>query len=377
MPAYQVRVHDRAGALLAVTPEFRTLNVEHIVNNVSTLTLGVTDVDDNSITRCLDEDAANLDNIIEIRRSAPEYGIGWYTEYIGFHRTAQRQLTSEDQQILTSYSRGLLDLIKRRSIRHYADTAGSAKGPGPADDIIKEFVYENAGAGATLGGGPVPGRVTAGVTPGLTIAPNLSQAPMHESANAWQNLLAAIAGMAGVHSVDFDVLRTGAATFEFRTYYPRMGTDRTLGTSNPVVLAPTFGNATNLSRTLSRTEEVSSALVLGPGEGPLRDTTLRTSSHTGDSPWNLIEEDINASNEDRAVALEQVGDDLLHEKRPAVSYAFDVIQTPQSAYGKHYFLGDLVTARFKTFTDSLKIRGVRLNVSDNRETVSLTLEEVP
>lgn len=374
MVAYQIRVSDRTGTLVHVTDRFRSLTIEHMINNVSTLTLAVADVEDNRITNYLDEADTNLDNIIEVRRSATEYGIDWYTEYIGFHRTAQRQLTSEDQQILTSYSRSLLDLIKRSSIRYYADTAGSAKGPDQADDVIKQYVRENAGSLATTGNA----RVVNHVFTGLSVAADLGQAATYEGAHAWRNLLTAIQEIGDANSVDFDAVYTGPAAFEFRTYYPRLGTDRRSGISNePVIFSPTFFNTTNLSRTRSRTEEISSALVLGPGEGPLRDTTLRTSTHVADSPWNLIEEDINASNEDRTLALQKVGDSLLYERRPAISYAFDVIQTAQAAYHRHYFLGDIVTARFKQFTDDLKIRSVRLNVTDDKEVITITLEEVP
>lgn len=376
MPAYQISVRSRStGAVLVVTDRFRTLNVEHRTNDISNLALGLTE--DDPVTQYLDESNDNLDNIIEVRRSAPEYGIDWYREYSGFHRTAQRQITTGDHRILTSYSRGFLDLIKRRSVRYYADTDGSAKGPAPADDVIKEYVYENAGAGATAGTSPL--RVTNGVTPGLVVAPNLGQAASYEGAHAWRNLLEAIRDIGEGKSVDFDVVWGGSAaplSWEFRTYYPMLGTDRRSGTANPVIFAPHFANMQNPSHTRSRTEEVSSVLVLGPGEGPSRDTTLRTSTHTTDSPYNLIELDHNASSEDREAALNDAGDGVLHEKRPAISFTFDVIQTPHTSYGKHYFLGDLVTAAFSRVGGDIKIRAVRLNASDDRETITLELEAV-
>lgn len=368
---YQIIVRDRTGAVVYLTDRFRALTIEHMVNHVSSLQLAL--ADEPHVAAYLGNEDVNLDNLIEIRRSSHDLGFDWYTEYVGFHRTAQREVTSTDLQILTSYSRGLLDLIKRSTIRYYADTNGSVKGPAPADDVIKEYVRENAGSLALISNG----RVTDHVLPGLTVAADLSQAPTHESANAWDKLLDAIRGIGEPHSVDFDVVWGGPSspiTFEFRTYYPRLGTDRT----SEVVFAMEFGNMLSPSYTRSRTEEITDALVLGPGEGPLRDTTHRTSVHTGDSPWNIIEENVNASNEDRAVALEQAGDDLLYEKRPANGLTFDVLQTPQFAYGRHYFLGDLITARFKDIELTLKIRAVRLTIGeDGREDVTLTLEEVP
>lgn len=377
MPSYQIRIHDRSGSVLAVTDRFRNLTVEHRVNHVSTLMLAF--AGDEPITRYVDEQDANLDNIIEIRRTVPEAGLDWYSEYVGLHRTAQRQVTSEDLYILTSYSRGLLDLINRRSIRYYADTDGSAKGPLPADDVIKIYVDENAGPFATTANN----RVTNGVIPGLTVAPSQLAAPTYEGAHAWKNLLTAIREIGEANSVDFDVAWLGGASFEFRTLYPRLGTDRRAGVSLvPMIFSPEFGNMTNPSHTRSRTEEATSALVLGPGEGPLRDTTLRTNAvAAGHSPWNLIEIDVDQSNEDRQLALEKAGDSALHGRRATVSFTFDVIQTPLATYRRHYGLGDFVTAAFKGVSGDLKIRSVTLNVSQNAEagnaeSVRLELEEV-
>src|SRR5688572_4573384 len=164
MPLYQVRVSDRSGVALAVTDQFRSISIEHRINHPSNLQLVLPEA--NPLTEYLLPDDSCVDNIVEVRRAALP-SLNWYTEYLGFHRTAQEQVTEASQRIHTSFSVGLLDLIKRRTIRHYADTLGSAKGPLPADDVIKIYVDENAGPFATAGGGPAPGRVTDGVTPGL------------------------------------------------------------------------------------------------------------------------------------------------------------------------------------------------------------------
>lgn len=370
-PSYMVNIYDTAGvkqATLGLENDVRSLVIEHQVNYVSTLTLGL----------WLGSYAVpffTLDALVEVRRRVPEAGLDWYTEFIGFHRTPQKEITEADSRIFTSYSRGLLDLVKRSEILYYADTVGSAKGPATADDIIKAFVRENAGSLATVANA----RVRAHIMSGLAVDPDTSQAASIETANAWQNLLDAIRNIGEANSVDFDVAWGGAAaplTFTFKTYYPQLGTDRREGTANPQVFAPELGNMRNPSHTLQRSEEVSVAAVLGPGEGPLRDVTIRTSTHTADSPWNDIEQAVNASGEDRTVALDQLGDQLLYEKRPAISMPFQVIQTAQSTYGKHYFLGDLVTGTFEGASTDVKIKSATISLADQRETISLGLEEV-
>lgn len=370
--AYQVRVFSATGTLQAVLDlqeDVRTINIEHRVNYPSTLTLGLQGM-------AAPIQFFTLDAIVQVLRRVPEADLDWYTEFVGFHRTPEKQITTADNRIFTSYCRGLLDLIKRRSIRYKADTAGSSKGPDFADDIIKEYVYENAGAAATVANG----RVSHGVTVGLVVAADASLAPIYEGANAWKNLLEAIRDIGQPNSVDFDVLWGGAAaptTFTFETYYPQLGTDRRQGVGTPpMVFSPSLGNMANPTYTQSRTDEISSVAVLGPGEGVLRDVTLRTSLHTADSPWNVIEQDQDASSEDTTDALNAVGDGVLYDKRPAVSFTFDVLQTAQSTYGADYFLGDLVTGAFDDVSADVKIRAVSINVSGGQEQIKLELEEV-
>jgi hypothetical protein len=364
--AYQIRVYSPTGELQAVTDRFRALTIEHRTNIASTLTLSMYGLE-NIIQHFV------LDAIVEVRRTFPEAGLDWYTEYVGFHRTPQQQITTGDSRIYTSYSRGLLDLINRRSVRYYADTEGSAKGPGAADDIIKQYVRENAGPLATVGNG----RLSDGITPGLTIAPDLSEAPVYEGAHAWKNLLEAIKDIGEPHNVDYDVVWLGGASFEFRTYWPQKGTDRSAGQPDAVVFGATQGNFSNPSHTISRTDEVTSVLVLGPGEGPLRDTTLVNAPVTtiNESPYNLIEQDQNASQEDRLNALIAIGNEVLYEKRAALNFTFDPIQTPFSSYGKHYFLGDIVTSMMLGFQFNVKIEAVTVNVSDNAERITFELQE--
>lgn len=371
---YMVRFYDTDGimqAVLDMTRDVRSLVIEHRVNHVSTLTLGL-------YGQSPVIDSLVLDGIIEVRRRIADSDppLDWYTEYVGFHRTPQDQITTTDTEIYTTYSRGLVDLLDRRSVRYYADTAGSDKGPAPADDVMKEYVYENAGAGATLANG----RLTAGVTVGLDVAVDTSEAADYSGANAYKNLLQTVRELGEPLSVDFDVVWGGEddpITFTFVTYYPQLGTDRREGTADPMIFAVNLNNMENPSFTQQRTEEVTSCLVLGPGEGPLRDTLERTSTHIADSPWNVREQDQNASNEDTTAGLEAVGDGVLYEKRPAISVSFQPIQTAQAAYGVHYFLGDLVTAKGRRMEADVKIRAVTLNLSEEGETIGLELEEIP
>jgi hypothetical protein len=93
------------------------------------------------------------------------------------------------------------------------------------------------------------------------------------------------------------------------------------------------------------------------------------------SPYNLIEQDQNASSEDRLAALIAIGNQVLYEKRALVNFTLNPIQTPYSAYHRHYFLGDIVTCQFGGVVANVKIRAITMALSENQESISLELEE--
>lgn len=368
----QLVVYDTAGNRVAIVTRWRSLQIDRKVNQVGNLQVGLYSGD--PAVQYLRQ----LDYIVEFRRRWPEAGIPWYTEFTAFTRTPEHQISEGNSRISTFYGRSLLDLVRRSSVLYYSDTPGSAKGPAPADDVIKELVSENIGPLALTS----HARVRNHVFPGVSVAANTGQAASYTGAFAWRNTLDAVAEIGNANKVDFDVVWLGGALFEFRTYYPQQGTDRQEGTASPVIFAPYLQNMTSPTYTLSRTDEANVALVLGPGEGPLRDVTIRTGVGQTDSPWNDIEIDIDASGEDKLAALNALGDQALHDKRAAVTMTFQPIQQPQSAYGKHYFLGDVVTGVFDLpdgtlLKSGVKIVGVSINVSDLREKITLQLENIP
>jgi hypothetical protein len=368
MPSYQLRIYSTAGQLLHVTDRFRSATVEHRVNTPSMLTLV-----DYELTPVAQYLQANLDAIIELRRSAGEFGVAWYTEYVGLHRTNQIDWSAQDSRTFTSHSRGLLDLIRRRSIRYFSDIDCGLPDPTPADDVIKQLVRANAGSLATV----VNGRTTNGVTAGLTIAASTGAGPDFQGNFQGKNLLESITTVGPPNKVDFSVEWGGpsaANTFVFQTYFPFKGTDRRASQPPPapMVFSPGRGNMANPSYTKSRTDEITSAVVYGA----LGDATIAVAAAATDSPWNTTEQDKDARGEDRAQALTNLATQMLFDKRAAINLKFDVIQTPSSAYGRDYVVGDVVTGSFSTVQADVKIRAATLTAEAGRgESLALEIEE--
>lgn len=357
-PRSEMRLYDTTGAMIAVFDNWRSLNLDRKLNDFDQLTFSIPGQD---ARRTL----FTLDSILELWRTIP--GSPPYREAVCFNRTSQRTITQGSHRIFTTYARGLNDLLRRRSIMYAARTAGGLKSA-PADDVIKEFVRENCGSLATLANG----RKRAGVMPGFTVAANTSLAPNWAGQRAWQNLLSVLQEISDARSVDFEVRRTdtpgsGAVALEFVTFYPRLGTDR----STTVKFSPELGNMDSPSYTLSRTEEVNAVVVLGQGQGSDRRAYPQEDAATvDDSPWNAIETTRDSRDENSISAYISAADEALQELKAQPEFKFTILQTDSLQYGRDYFMGDLITARFDEIEETRKLIGLTINISEGRETLS-------
>jgi len=174
---------------------------------------------------------------------------------------------------------------------------------------------------------------------------------------------------------------TGPATFEFRWYDGQLGDDRRVGNMDgnpPIVFSLLLGNMALPIYVLARTDEANVVYVGGQGEGTSRVLEIRTDPATiADSPWNRREMFADARNEVTVAALQDKGDRKLEERQAEESFSFDVIQTHACVFGRDYFLGDLITARYSDIERDKKIVGVGIVVQENRDTISVELADVP
>lgn len=354
----QLYLYDTSGALVAIFDEWNTLQLERRLNTYDTMTLSISGDDPR---RAL----FTTDAFIEVRRRIP--GQEWYTESTLMHQSPEDQITEANRQLYTSYSRGLVDLIRRRELLYYANTPYTLKG-GFGESVIKAFVSENAGPLATT-----PPRLAAGVTFGLEIEYDYARGLQWAGQRSWQNLLDTIQEIAGLTSVDFDVIKTGPQAFEFRCYYPQRGTDR----RTTVTFSPTLANMLAPSYTISRTEEITRVVVLGPGQETDRRVVVRDSTAVSASPWRVIETTYDARKESTYDGLVAAGDAQLVKLQAQEAFNFQVLQTSGAQYGRDYFLGDIVSAGFGNVSTVKKITGVSLNIQDGRENISMEFATVP
>ena len=361
---YKIRLYRPGdGLLVAEFDNWRTLNVTNTVNSVGHHTISL-----EGVTGARPDprfDLFTLDSIVEVWRKP--YGKAWYMEYGGFHRTPQTELTEGQHYIFTSYGVSYMDLIKRRRLLYPTTLAQSIKGD-LGETVIKEFVNENAGPGANN-----PLRKNNGVTLGLTLEADLARGATWFGQRSWQPLLDIINEVGLATGVDFNVVRTGPGTFEFRCYYPQMGTDRRL----TAIFSPLHANMLSPSYTVSRTEESTVCVVLGQEEGTARRTVTRRSTSESDSPWNMIEMTRDARNESTYLGMVEDGDEALEETAANPEFKFAVLQTEALRYGVDYFLGDMITAKLYNITEPKKIVEASISVGEGKENIDIGFAEIP
>lgn len=348
---YQIRLYNISGAQVAVLDNWDNLEINKNVNGFHDHVLQM-DLDDERVQYF------TTDALLRIMRRIP--GESWYEEYCGFHRTPHKTISEKGKKQFVSYGRGLVDLLRRRSLGYYATSAFGIKS-GPGETVMKEFVNENAGPGANNAL-----RLSNGVTLGLSIEGDSGRGDNWFGQRSYRNLLELLQEIALATDVDFDVVYLGANLFEFRCYYPCLGTDRT----TTVKFAPELGNMDQPNYSKSRTEEGNVVFALGSGEGTSRHTLVRSTAAVGDSPWNRSEIICDARQEDTYNALNTAALEALEAAQAREEFNFQVIQTPGLQYGKDYFLGDLITARFEDVISVKKIVGIKIQVSEGKERIA-------
>lgn len=360
--AYRLDIYNVLGEQVAEIVNPLSVQIEHRLDWFSTHTISLPRYDNI-------QDLFPLDAIIEVYRKLSGE---WYFEYGGFHRTPQRVIQANDEKVFWSYGRNYNDLLHRRTIMYPSDrVSGKTLKSGPAETVMKQFVSENATADAIS-----PPRGRSGKFTGLTLNIEGDQArgPNWAGQRSNKKLLDVLQEIATVSGVDFAIRRVGPTEFEFHCGYPQLGSDLTATTQfNPLV-----GNMVAPSYTFSRTEEANVIMVLGQGTGTARFNLVVTSGAQFDSPWNDIEEIVDARSESTFAGITQAGKDALAERAAKESFQFQAVQTDSLQYGRDYKVGDAVLAVFDDIVRPKKVIGCRLTLTENgEETVAPDFSDLP
>lgn len=358
---YQLRVYDRAGVIQYVITDFLALSYTKEVNAPGVLTFDL-----NASNRAISY--FNLDWQVEVWRRNVDEGIAWYCDFYGFWRGEERIANSDGRSLYRALCVGQSGMLSRAVVAYPTNTTNRSYFSGvPAETIAKTLVQYNL----TSSGTTADGRARNVTKTGVTVPASGGTGTSMDLGCAWRNLLDVLRDVATVGGGDFDLVKTAAATWEFTWYASQLGTDR----SGSVVFALEYGNITSPKLTRTYLNESTVGIVGGQGTDSERLVVVRQGTNYL-ADYNDTEAFIDARQLVSQLSLEQYGDAELWERRAFNDLSFDVLQVPQTLYGKHYFLGDLVTARYEDVTATKKVQKVTVAMqADGSERVKVELTD--
>lgn len=258
-------------------------------------------------------------------------------------------------------------------IAYYADSA-FAKKTDYADDMIKAIVYENMGAGCKL---YTDGSTadTARILSNLTIQADASLAPSISKKFAWEKIKPNLDEICNDSRqqgtwLGYDIVRTGRALFELRTYTGQRGIDFTTG-SNRKVISKEFRNLINPMLSFDDENERNYAYVAGAGlEAERTITVVSDTERINQSIWNRREMVVNAAylGDDTTIDyLTSQGNAALYEDRPKISLVGEIVENTNFRYGIDFGYGDKFKAEYLGYTFDVRLDKVHILVNPGRD----------
>jgi hypothetical protein len=261
--------------------------------------------------------------------------IDWYPYFGGLFLSQDWKMVDGLPMVTLSVP-GYMWLLKTRIVNWPANTLNRTIFTNrAAETIMKLLIRFNVWTDATIANG----RKRDGAITGVSYAADTVAGNVVDWSCFGDNLLETLQKLAKIAGGDFDLIKTGTNTFEFKWYTGQRGTDRT----NNVIFAVERGNMGSPTYTYNRIDEQTAACVWGRGEKTVRDYVTRTGVNYSAS--NDVEMFVNASDLEMGAtaALNARGDEKLQGSRSKEEFEFDVLQTPKCQYAIDYFVGDLVT----------------------------------
>ena len=373
MPAqYKVIVSSSAGVKQAEFIDFDWLSYSKRLNTPGKLRFRV-GANHNALQYMVDKAQVEVYR----RNTDPAIALDWYADFTGIIRDDVPEQTEEGRDIVTLDAYGPLHMLEWRIIDWKTGTANrntftSAK----AETLMKLLVQYNITSSATAANGRnADGTMASPVS--ISIQTDTAAGNTIGSWNcAYRNLLAELQSIAKVGGGDFDLIKTGAATFEFRWYTGQRGTDRRTGAS-AIKFDTKLGNMARPKLTRLRSRVRTRAAVAGRGTDSAREYSSRTANGYVVSS-NNVEMFVDARNLEIGASLSAEGDAKLAETKLVEDMQFKVVQMPSCYYGKHYLvggaLGDLVKVAYRDYIADHKATGVMVSVDEKGEQIEIESE---
>lgn len=360
MRTYYIELQNASGIPMARYDQFFTLVYGRTVNMISWLTL--------ELPPDVDASLFMVDGrLLVYRNGLFEMETIWLIRRFGI------TLSDQGEQVYKVQAVSCNERLVRRIVAY--DTASAeADKTGEADDMMKDIVYENLGAGA----------VAKRQCPFLTIQANLTLAPSISKSFARMNVLTVLQEIADLSAtlgtpLYFDIVPTISPLWEFRTYIGQRGVNRSSGSIIPLLLAPQMGTLINGQVTDDYADEVNDVYSAGDGTEATRVVEeVDDPARVALSPINRREGLRDCRNSVSVADLQDEARAGLYEGRARRIFTGEISQSQAVRYGIDWFWGDMAAAQFMGMTFDCLISTVQVDVGKGGEKISarLTSEQV-
>lgn len=301
---------------------------------------------------------------IEVWRRNKQYGLDWYCDFRAIHRKYVEEASSVGTYTITAP--GQLDKLNDRIVAYYSGAVNrSYFTVKSAETILNTLaVYNLTAAGTTT-----DSRVRLATMTGVSVEADQNRGPIVALWDcAEEVLLETMQKLAAQYKVAFDLVKTGANTWQWRYI-------ENDDVSDEQVFALERGNVAKVTVSQDRIGERTVAIVGGKGEGIVKNYRTVTGLNYNESTNNR-EMYVSATGEDTNDELDYQGGKALFavESKPIVN--FDILQTPASYYGLHYNTNSLVTGRYKSTDYQYVVSEVSVNFTTGKEEITVKLEDV-
>lgn len=314
-------------------------------------------------------DSLQLNDYITVTRYSRLYSaVTDSTDFRGIYRGTTQQFT-DNNDLKTIHCPDLSYALQQVIIAH---KSGQTNLSAWSSKTVKKIIYD------ILINNTTPNAPASRLIPlsdvEVWLNSNVLAAPVGSTidyAAAYKNVLEAIQDLIRIDGLDITL--TGSTTgngifLDLQTLY---GTDR----RNSVHFWLERGNMLSPALDSRRENESTKVLVGGQGEGTARATETRTSANYSASN-NHSEMFVDARHLSTNAALQALGDSALAQKAYRPNLTFEAVQTPSCFYGRHYSLGDIITAIYGGEAIVQKIVGVTVTVDAGQDKIALELENV-
>lgn len=295
------------------------------------------------------------------------------TEYVSFDGLYRDALIKFDTQaqVQTALLRcyGLNHMLGWRDIDYPANKTNYTKfTTAKAETIYKRLVDTNLGVNSLTANG----RTISAPHTGFSVEADSLRGNTISIGISHQNLLEALRKLALSAGGDFNIVRTGVNTFQFRWV---ANTDRTTGAS-AVIFSIDRGNMANPSLLIPRSTERTSFIVGGGGQDDAR-VMRSVLGPNYNASTNNTEYFVDGRNSGvDTTILDGLGAVEAQKRRLRNVLNYDVIQTVHTQVERDYFLSDKIKAVFAGTTVSQYVDEIIFIYKDGKEDVSVAMVDV-